>query len=180
MFTFPILFLFFLTFFHHAASVQNEKPQQIARSDLHPPSLNDKWFPNHTPIPDTDPEMTIYWDTANTWLYTERLRILFEAVNEGIAARIASGTGRYDPLPASSAGIQKFRVVALSGMGIEIANLVGHQIVWGDLEDVMRGLEHGPGDLKTLCTGFLCNFQFSLGHPGEEQRVGWGRTFKAR
>ena len=121
--------------------------------------------------------MTIHWTTTTFWFYTSKLAALYASTNDGIASRIAS-EGRYAKLAASSAGVQKFRNTVNNGIAIEIGNLSPDFLIeWSDLEDVMKGLEHGPGSLGDVCSETLCEFEFSLGHGG---RVGWGRTFRER
>lgn len=63
-----------------------------------------------------------------------------------------------------------------NGIAIEVSNIVPNQIEWSDLEDLMKGLQLGKGNLE-LCAEFLCEFEFSLGHG---PRVGQGRTFRER
>ena len=121
--------------------------------------------------------MTIHWDASFSLRdYTKELKWIYETSNQGIAARIAA-EGRYAKLPANSAGIQKFLNKSPFGPALEIGNLVPHSLQWSDLEDVIKGLEHGPDNLAFMCGSLLCHFEFSLEHG---DRIGYGRTYKDR
>ena len=63
-----------------------------------------------------------------------------------------------------------------NGIALEVENILPYELEWSDLEDLLKGLQAGPGDLA-LCRDFLCRFAFSLGHG---PRVGMGRTYRQR
>ena len=109
------------------------------------------------------------------WLYTDKLKDLYDNTKAGIKSQIAS-QGRYTKLLKDSQGNQRFRNTVHNGIALEVGNILPYEIEWSDLEDLLQGLQNGPGHLE-FCMESLCTFAFSLGHG---PYIGRGNTYRQR
>ena len=123
-------------------------------------------------IPETD--MTLYWSPKGIWVYAEKLKALYDSVDNIITTQINS-RGRYAKLITDAQGKQRFHQNIRNGIAIEVMNIPPQEIQWSDLEDLMKGLRLEGWDY--LCVDVLCEFAISEGHG---DLFAFGRTYKER
>ena len=131
---------------------------------------NHEWLQN-TLIPGT--EMTLHYTPVGLRVYRNPLKALYVSTKVGIDSQVIA-QGRYTKLLKDAKGNQRFRHQVPDGVGLQVSNILPHELEWSDLEDLLKGLSLGEGWLF-LCAEHLCDFEFSL---EDGLSIGKGRTYR--
>ena len=123
------------------------------------------WLPYSADIPGTD--MTLYYKYTSWFTYQSKIKPLLTSSRSIIAHQISEHNAD-TKLIMDSSGTQTFRNSLHNGVDIEVNNLKPYAISWGDMRDLIKGLEW-------RCNLQLCTFEFST---GSGTKIGGGKIYK--
>jgi len=111
--------------------------------------------------------LTLYLQYTSWLFHTHKISKLFNATRTVVELQVYI-QGTKTRLISTSEGEQSFRNSIPGGLNLEVSNLIPWALTWGDMRDLLMGLEE-------WCSYMTCRFQFSVGRGGV--KFGQGQIF---